>query len=409
MSENSTNVPKLRFPGFTKNWEQRKLGDFIEDYIEKTTIQNQYPVLTSSQQMGIVLQEEYFANRQVTTSENVGYFVLPKGYFTYRSRSDNDVFVFNRNDLIDKGIISYFYPVFRVKNADSDFFLRRLNFGIERQISIAAEGTGQHVLPLKKFKDVVAMFPSVQEQTKIGAFFRNLDNLITLHQCKLNHLQEQKKALLQKMFPKNGMNVPEIRFPGFTDAWEQRKLGDLLENAYQGINTAGDKVEYSESGVKILQSKHITSGNITFDDARYLDRDRYSEYLPKYVPNVDDILFANIGTIGPSAVVTEVKEFLIAWNILKMTPKKESNAKFIQLQLQRLNIKRYFESVTTGNATKFVNKDEMLRTQIIVPEKKEQSKIGEFFANLDNLITLHQRKLNHLQEQKKALLQQMFV
>ncbi|XYG86649.1 restriction endonuclease subunit S [Heyndrickxia coagulans] len=204
--------------------------------------------------------------------------------------------------------------------------------------------------------------------------------------------------------------VPKRRFKEFqnTDAWEQRKLGDLLENAYQGINTAGDKVEYSESGVKILQSKHITSGNITFDDARYLDRDRYSEYLPKYVPNVDDILFANIGTIGPSAVVTEVKEFLIAWNILKMTPKKESNAKFIQLQLQRLNIKRYFESVTTGNATKFVNKDEMLRTQIIVPEKKEQSKIGEFFANLDNLITLHQRKLEKAKALKSAYLSEMF-
>ncbi|WP_373968655.1 restriction endonuclease subunit S [Heyndrickxia coagulans] len=204
--------------------------------------------------------------------------------------------------------------------------------------------------------------------------------------------------------------VPKRRFKEFqnTSAWEQRKLGDLLENAYQGINTAGDKVEYSESGVKILQSKHITSGNITFDDARYLDRDRYSEYLPKYVPNVDDILFANIGTIGPSAVVTEVKEFLIAWNILKMTPKKESNAKFIQLQLQRLNIKRYFESVTTGNATKFVNKDEMLRTQIIVPEKKEQSKIGEFFANLDNLITLHQRKLEKMKALKSAYLSEMF-
>ncbi|MED4977745.1 restriction endonuclease subunit S [Heyndrickxia faecalis] len=204
--------------------------------------------------------------------------------------------------------------------------------------------------------------------------------------------------------------VPKRRFKEFqnTDAWEQRKLGDLLENAYQGINTAGDKVEYSESGVKILQSKHITSGNITFDDARYLDRDRYSEYLSKYVPNVDDILFANIGTIGPSAVVTEVKEFLIAWNILKMTPKKESNAKFIQLQLQRLNIKRYFESVTTGNATKFVNKDEMLRTQIIVPEKKEQSKIGEFFANLDNLITLHQRKLEKAKALKLAYLSEMF-
>ena len=198
--KDGADVPEIRFPGFTHAWEQRKLGDFIEDYIEKTTIQNQYPVLTSSQQIGIVLQEDYFANRQVTTDENIGYFVLPKGYFTYRSRSDNGVFVFNRNDLIDKGIISYFYPVFRVKNADSNFLLLRLNFGIEHQIAIAAEGTGQHVLSLKKFKGIVAMFPSVQEQEKIGTFLDQLDNLITLHQRKLNHLQLQKKSLLQQMF-----------------------------------------------------------------------------------------------------------------------------------------------------------------------------------------------------------------
>lgn len=163
-------------------WEQRKLVNYVVDYIEKTTVQNQYPVLTSSQQRGILLQEEYFASRQVTTNDNVGYFVLPRGYFTFRSRSDNDVFVFNRNDIIDKGIISYFYPVFTLKNADSDFFLNRINNGIQRQISIQAEGTGQHVLSLKKFKNIVTMFPLEAEQQKIGSFFKQLDNTITLHQ-----------------------------------------------------------------------------------------------------------------------------------------------------------------------------------------------------------------------------------
>lgn len=192
--------PEVRFPGFTDAWEQRKLGDFVQEYIEKTTIQNQYPVLTSSQQRGIVLQEDYFANRQVTTDDNVGYFVLPKGYFTYRSRSDNSVFVFNRNDLIEKGIISYFYPVFNVINSDSEFFLRRINNGIDRQVATAAEGTGQHVLSLKKFKNIVTLFPSIKEQEQIGSFFRNLDHLITLHQRKLENLQKLKKSLLQQMF-----------------------------------------------------------------------------------------------------------------------------------------------------------------------------------------------------------------
>ena len=157
MAENKM-VPELRFVGFTDPWEPHKVGDLIEDYVEKTVIQNQYPVLTSSQQQGIVLQEEYFADRQVTTSDNIGYFVLPLGYFTYRSRSDTDVFVFNRNNLINKGIISYYYPVFASKGCDSNFLLRRLNFGIRKQLSMAAEGTGQKVLAHSNLKKWLLIF-----------------------------------------------------------------------------------------------------------------------------------------------------------------------------------------------------------------------------------------------------------
>lgn len=192
--------PEMRFDGFIEDWKSQKLDDFIIDYVEKTTMQNQHPVLTSSQKQGIVLQEEYFSNRQVTTDNNIGYFVLPKGYFTFRSRSDNDIFVFNRNDIIDKGIISYFYPVFTLKDADSDFFLYRINNGIQRQITIAAEGTGQHVLSLKKFKNIVAMFPSFEEQKKIGEFIGALDNKIKVQKRKLALLQNQKQGFMQQMF-----------------------------------------------------------------------------------------------------------------------------------------------------------------------------------------------------------------
>ena len=195
-------VPRIRFNGYTDDWEQRKVGEVIEDYTEKTVVQNQYPVLTSSQQQGIVLQEDYFADRQVTTNDNIGYYVLPKGYFTYRSRSDTDLFVFNRNNLIDKGIISYYYPVFRPKNADSNFLLRRLNHGMKAQLAMAAEGTGQHVLAHGKFKNMEFLVPSIQEQEQIGAYFEKLDNLITLHQRNCDELKELKKYMLQKMFPK---------------------------------------------------------------------------------------------------------------------------------------------------------------------------------------------------------------
>ena len=166
----------------TNAWEQRELGEVTEDFVEKSTVENQYPVLTSSQQKGIVLQDDYFAGDRVSQSGNLGYFIIPRGYFAYRSRSDNDVFVFNRNDCVDMGIISYFYPVFKPKNVDSDFLLRRLNNGLETQLRISSEGTGQHVLSLKKFKNMTTLFPTISEQQKIGAYFKSLDNLITLHQ-----------------------------------------------------------------------------------------------------------------------------------------------------------------------------------------------------------------------------------
>ena len=177
-----TDVPAIRFKGFTDAWEQRELGEVTEDFVEKSTVENQYPVLTSSQQKGIVLQDDYFAGDRVSQSGNLGYFIIPRGYFAYRSRSDNDVFVFNRNDCVDMGIISYFYPVFKPKNVDSDFLLRRLNNGLETQLRISSEGTGQHVLSLKKFKNMTTLFPTISEQQKIGAYFKSLDNLITLHQ-----------------------------------------------------------------------------------------------------------------------------------------------------------------------------------------------------------------------------------
>ena len=198
--QNGSCYPEIRFNGFTDPWEQRKVGELIEDYIEKTTVQNQYPVLTSSQQQGVVFQEDYFADRQVTTNDNIGYYVLPYGYLTYRSRSDTDVFVFNRNNIIDRGIISYYYPVFLPKDCDSNFLLRRLNHGIKKQLSMAAEGTGQKVLAHNKFKNMVVDVPEIEEQQKIGLYFESLDHLITLHQRELEKLQSIKKSLLEKMF-----------------------------------------------------------------------------------------------------------------------------------------------------------------------------------------------------------------
>lgn len=389
--------PEIRFPGFTDDWEQRKLGDFVVDYVEKTSVQNQFPMLTSSQQKGIVLQEDYFANRQVTTENNIGYFVLPRGYFTFRSRSDNDVFVFNRNDIIDRGIISYFYPVFTLKSADSDFFLRRINNGIQRQLSIQAEGTGQHVLSLKKFKNIVAMFPSEEEQQKIGTFFKQLDDTIALHQRKLDLLKETKKGFLQKMFPKNGAKVPEIRFPGFTGDWEDRKLGEVVVFLN---GRAFKQQELLDSG----KYRVLRVGNFNTNDRWYysnleLEEDKYA--------NKGDLLYLWATSFGPE--MWNEERVIYHYHIWKLKfLSKELDKQYLYTWL--LTDKEKIKESTNGTTMVHVTKGGIeQRTFQFPPDINEQQKIGNFFKQLDDTIALHQRKLDLLKETKKGFLQKMFV
>ncbi|WGG87689.1 restriction endonuclease subunit S [Enterococcus faecium] len=399
--------PEIRFPGFTEDWEQRKLGDFVVDYVEKTSVQNQFPMLTSSQQKGIVLQEDYFANRQVTTENNIGYFVLPRGYFTFRSRSDNDVFVFNRNDIIDRGIISYFYPVFTLKSADSDFFLRRINNGIQRQLSIQAEGTGQHVLSLKKFKNIVAMFPSEEEQQKIGSFFKQLDDIITLHQRELDLLKETKKGFLQKMFPKNGAKVPEIRFPGFTEDWEERKLGELGKTQ-SGIGFP-DAEQGGSEGIpffKVSDMNNIGNEYEMRNANHYVSNEQIERKKWKPIKDVPAIIFAKVGAaimLNRKRLVTS--PFLIDNNTMAYLFNNTWDIYFGKILFETINLPRYSQV----GALPSYNSSDIENISVKVPVKDEQQKIGTFFKQLDDTIALHQRKLDLLKETKKSFLQKMFV
>ncbi|EAF0171059.1 restriction endonuclease subunit S, partial [Listeria monocytogenes] len=399
MKKLEKSVPVIRFKGFSEAWEQRKLGDLVVDYVEKTSVQNQFPMLTSSQQKGIVLQEDYFANRQVTTENNIGYFVLPRGYFTFRSRSDNDVFVFNRNDIIDRGIISYFYPVFTLKSADSDFFLRRINNGIQRQLSIQAEGTGQHVLSLKKFKNIVAMFPSEGEQKKIGSFFKQLDDTIALHQRKLDTLKQMKKGLLQQMFPKSEEDVPKIRFADFDEEWYQRKLGEEFEKINERNDGSFGKTHWiSVAKMYFVEPNKVLSNNI---DTR------------TYVMRKGDIAFEGhsntdfkfgrfvANDIGPG-IVSEL------FPVYRHKTNYDNNYWKNAIQLEHIMAPIYSKSITSsGNSSNKLDSKHFLNQKIYIADFEEQEKIGSIFKQLDNTIILYQNKLNKFDILKKAYLQTM--
>ena len=397
--------PALRFKGFTDPWEQRKVGTLIEDYTEKTVTQNQYPVLTSSQQQGIVLQEDYFADRQVTTDNNVGYYVLPKGYFTYRSRSDTDVFVFNRNNIVDKGIISYYYPVFAPKSCDSNFLLRRLNHGIKKQLSMAAEGTGQKVLAHAKFKNMVVDVPSQSEQEKIGTILEELDTLITLHQRKYEKLVNIKKSMLDKMFPQNGASVPEIRFKGFTDPWEQRKLGEIAKEVVRN-DPASD--------APIMM---ITAGNGFIEQSDRYAFNNAGESLKKYILLERGELAYNHGAsklrpYGSCFALTTVEKARIPF-VYHCFSVEKSNPEFLSIELNGANVENQLRKIVSSGARMDgllnIAYSEYTEVTVQLPKKEEQDWIAKFFKHLDTLITLHQRKLEKLQNIKKSCLEKMFV
>ena len=385
--------PALRFKGFTDPWEQRKVGTLIEDYTEKTVTQNQYPVLTSSQQQGIVLQEDYFADRQVTTDNNVGYYVLPKGYFTYRSRSDTDVFVFNRNNIVDKGIISYYYPVFAPKSCDSNFLLRRLNHGIKKQLSMAAEGTGQKVLAHAKFKNMAVDVPSQSEQEKIGTILEELDTLITLHQRKYEKLVNIKKSMLDKMFPPNGASVPEIRFKGFTDPWEQRKLGDAFERVVR-------KNTNNESRLPLtISAQDGLVDQITYFNNRVASRDVSNYYL---VYNGEFAYNKSTSDGYPFGAVKRLDWYekgvlstLYIVFALKHPEKDDSDFMTVFYDTDRWHrgvAERAAEGARNHGLLN-ISADDFFDIDTTMPEDKvEQEKIGRLLKKLDTLITLHQRE-----------------
>ena len=203
MDNKKNGIPKLRFPGFTGAWEQRKLGDFIIEFHEKTTVNDQYPILTSSRK-GIFLQTDYYSGNQIASKDNTGYNIVPFGYFTYRHMSDDNIFRFNINKIVDKGIVSTLYPVFTTnKYLDSRYLQIQLNHGNEfaKYALLQKQGGSRTYMYLSKLKKLVLTMPkSTSEQKTISNFFDTLDSLITLHQRKLDHLELMKKGLLQQMF-----------------------------------------------------------------------------------------------------------------------------------------------------------------------------------------------------------------
>ena len=286
---------------------------------------------------------------------------------------------------INEGYIPYLTTVLKGR-AVEDFIRRNPTIGAQPNLS------------LEQVNNLDISYPNYDEQVRIGQYFSNLDNLITLHQRKYDKLVNIKKSMIEKMFPQNGACVPEIRFKGFTDDWEQRKLGEV---GSVSMCRRIFKEQTSESG-DIPFYKIGTFGGQA--DA-YISRELFAEYRSKYpYPKEGDILISASGSIGRTVEFTGKNEYFQDSNIVWLSHDDRLDNTFL----------KYFYSVVKwagieGSTIKRLYNDNILNTVISMPSVAEQRKIGTFFKKLDNLITLHQRKIEKLKNIKKSCLEKMFV
>ena len=409
MTEKSTK-PQLRFAGFDDTWEQRKLSD-VATMHARIGWQNlrTSEFLDSGDYMLIT-----------GTDFNDGAVNYSTCHFVEKERYEQDkhIQIKNGSILITKdgtlGKVAYVQGlsmpatlnagVFNVEIKDETkvnnkylFQYLKAPFLMDYVDKKATGGTIKH-LNQNILVDFPVVMPSKAEQEAIGVYFQQLDNLITLHQRKYDKLTNVKKSMLEKMFPKNGSNVPEIRFKGFSDAWEQRKLGEV---GSVSMCRRIFKEQTSESG-DIPFYKIGTFGGQA--DA-YISSELFAEYKSKYpYPKEGDILISASGSIGRTVEFTGKNEYFQDSNIVWLSHDDKLDNTFLKC----------FYSVVKwagieGSTIKRLYNDNILNTVISMPSVDEQKKIGRFFKGIDNLITLHQRELEKLKNLKKACLEKMFV
>ena len=407
------NIPEIRVRGFSDEWARRKLGDMgstftglsgktKEDFghgdAKFITYMNVFSNPIADLQMtetveidskqNCVKAGDVFFTTSSETPEEVGMScVMPEN-------ADNtylNSFCFGYRP-IEKFDLNYLAYVLR-----SDSFRKEMMF--------LAQGISRYNISKNKVMEVEIPVPSLEEQSKVGRCFSNLESLISQHQHKYESLVAVKKAMLEKMFPKEGKTIPEIRFAGFTDPWEQRKLEDVARILGGNAWKASD---YSDDGEYLVVTIANVSGEVIINDSV---GNRISCDNPDvYLLNKDDILVSLTGNVGRVSKMSNIKG-LLNQRVGKILPNNSDiNADFLFHVLRNPHFERAMIDAGQGAAQKNIRNDDVLNYAFFLPvEKDEQNIIAHYFNRLDNLITLHQRKCEVLKNLKSALLSKMFV
>ncbi len=407
--------PKIRFKGYEEDWEQRKFGNVTE--LKSASRVHKEEWTTS----GVPFYRSSDVMAAINGTENEKVYISEALYEKLSSISGKleagDVLVTGGGSVGKPYIVPNNEPLY-TKDADllwiknqgkfHPYFLYEFFFTPTFRSylsSISHVGTIAHYT-ITQLSETPICLPSVGEQQKIGDYFYNIDHLITLHQRKCEETKKLKKYMLQKMFPQNGKRVPEIRFVGFTEDWEQRKLGDIAEFSKGSGYSKGDLIE---SGTPIilygrLYTKYETSISEVDTYVEAKDGSVYSKGGEVIVPasgeTAEDI--ARAATVDKSGVI-------LGGDLNVVSPNEDINSAFLAISISHGNSQRELAKKAQGKSIVHIHNEEIKNLVVPFPTKAEQNKIVEYLSSLDNLITLHQRKYEELQKIKKFMLQNMFI
>ena len=402
MTKNN-NIPAIRFKGFTDEWEQRKFSELYERVSEKND-------LTYGKDEIISVANMYFKpDSYITDPEYLRtYNVFHLGDIAFEGNKSKN-FAHGRfvENTIGNGIVSHVFDVFRPITA-YDLLFWKYAINNERimgsvLVRCTKASTMMTNLVANDFLHESILVPSVEEQQRIGAFLNQLDDLITLHQRKYDKLTNVKKSMLEKMFPKNGSCYPEIRFKGFSDAWEQRKLDEFV-SFFSGLTYS--PADIRPAGTLVLRSSNVKDGEFVDADNVYVDPTVVNS---ENVRDGDIIVVVRNGSralIGKHAEIKGSKPNTVIGAF--MTGIRSEHPSFLNALL---NTPRFDEEVemNMGATINQITGYMFSKMEFMVPSSDEQDVIGDFFKRLDNLITLHQRELEKLKNIKKSMLEKMFV
>ena len=396
--EKNNKTPKLRFSGYTDDWEQRKLGEITVESPEYATLETGLPLLTSSRR-GLMYQNEYRGN-QTTDNKKTLFSVVPLGACTYRHMSDDDVFHLNINSL-EKGLVSREYPVFTACDGNNlNFMVQYVNSSNQFRSFCKEQRKGgtRTRLYYSALGEFELMIPTPAEQHRIASYLNNLDHLIALHQRKLEKLQNMKKSCLQKMFPKDGATVPEIRFSEFQGDWEERTLGSCFDERLESL-PEGELLSVTiGSGIKKFSEldRHDNSNT---------DKSKYKRVC------IGDIAYNSMrmwqGASGRSPYEGIVSP---AYTVVK--PIGDIDTQFFAYMFKKKEIIHLFEINSQGLTSDTWNLKYPAFSKIVVRVPRnveEQSRIARFLLDLDELISCTEQEIEITKRMKKGCLQKMFV